>query len=73
MTKIQNILQEINQLEPEELEVILKEVLKKIEESHRIESILNEYIGIGEGVWETDAQEYVNKLREEDDRVGENQ
>ena len=57
MTKNQNILQEINELDPAELEVVLREILKKVEETQRIESILDEYIGIGEGVWETDAQE----------------
>ena len=66
MTKIQNILTEVDQLEIEELEILLKEVIKKIEETKRIDSILEEYMGIGEGVWKSDAQEYINELREED-------
>ena len=66
MTKIQNILTEVDQLEIEELEILLKEVIKKIDETKRIDSILEEYMGIGEGVWKSDAQEYINELREED-------
>ncbi len=66
MTKLQNVLTDIDQLEIEELELLLKEVIKKIEETKRIDSILEEYMGIGEGVWKSDAQEYVNELREGD-------
>ena len=65
MTKIQNILIKVEQIEIEELEILLKEVIKKIEETKRIDSILEEYVGIGEGVWKSDGQEYINELREE--------
>lgn len=67
MTRIQAIIEEINHLNPAELEVILKEILMRLDRKKKIESILEEYMGIGEGVWETDAQEYVNELREEDE------
>lgn len=68
MTKrLEHIIEEINLLEADELEKVLKELLKRIERKKRIESILDQYIGIGKGVWETDAQEYVNKLRKEAD------
>lgn len=68
MTRIQTIIEEINHLNPEELEVILKEILMRLDRKKKIETILEEYMGIGEGVWERDAQEYVNELREEDER-----
>jgi len=68
MTRIQTIIEEINHLDPDELEVILKEIMTRLDRKKKIESILEEYMGIGEGVWEMDAQEYVNELREEDER-----
>jgi hypothetical protein len=43
----------------------LKELLNRVERKKRIESIIDKYAGIGKGVWETDAQEYVNELRRE--------
>lgn len=66
MTRIQTIIEEIHHLNPYELEVILKEILKRLDRKKKIESILEEYTGMGEGVWEMDAQEYVNELRAED-------
>jgi len=68
MTRIQTIIEEINHLDPDELEVILKEIMTRLDRKKKIESRLEEYMGIGEGVWEMDAQEYVNELREEDER-----
>ena len=64
MTKrLEHILEEINLLEADELEQVLKELLNRVERKKRIESIIDQYVGIGKGVWETDAQEYVNELR----------
>ncbi|MCB9352929.1 MAG: hypothetical protein H6573_36405 [Lewinellaceae bacterium] len=68
MTRIQTIIEEINHLNPDELEVILREILMRLDRKKKIETILEEYMGIGEGVWEMDAQEYVNELREEDEK-----
>ena len=68
MTRIQTIIEEINHLNPDELEVILREILMRLDRKKKIETILEEYMGIGEGVWEMDAQEYVDELREEDER-----
>ena len=68
MTKVQTIIEEINHLNPDELELILKNILMRLDRRKRIESILEEYMGIGEGVWKVDAQEYVNDLRKEEGR-----
>ncbi len=67
MTRIQTIIEEINHLEPNELELILQEVLRRIDRKNKIESILDEYMGVGEGVWNSDAQEYINELRKENE------
>jgi len=69
MTKrTEQIIDEISHLQLEELEMILKEILKRIDQQKRVELILDEYIGIGEGFWQTDAQEYVEELRSEEEK-----
>ena len=67
MTKFQEILSEVNDLEISELEALLRVVLDRLERKNRVENILDEYIGIGEGIWQTDAQEHINDLRDEDE------
>jgi len=66
MTKIQYILKEIDKLNINELELILKEILKKVDQEKRIKTILNEYKGIGKGIWEIDAQQYINEERDKE-------
>ena len=69
MTKrTQQIIDEINHLQPEELEIVLKELLKRVDRQKRIESILDEYIGLGEGCWQTDAQKHIEELRSEEEQ-----
>lgn len=69
MTKrTQQIIDEICLLQKEELEIILSEIHKRINRQQWVESILDEYIGIGEGFWETDAQVYIRELRSEDEK-----
>ncbi len=50
----------------EELELILKEVFENVERKKRTLLTLNNFIGTGKGIWNLDAQDYVNSLREED-------
>ena len=66
MTNVQTILEEIHQLEEQELELVLRAVLQRMDAYKNAEAILEEYIGSGEGIWETDAQVYVNELRKEE-------
>lgn len=66
MTKIQELILEINKLDEKELELILKEVLRRLDRRKRAEAALNKIIGSGAGVWDTDAQKYINSLREDD-------
>jgi hypothetical protein len=66
MTKVQFILKEINELNISEIKLVLRELLKKVDQERSIQSILNEYKGIGKGLWPTDAQDYINKEREQD-------
>lgn len=66
MTKLQYILKEINDLNINELEIILQEILKKVDQEESIKSMLNEYKGIGKGIWNVDAQDYINQERDQD-------
>jgi hypothetical protein len=66
MTKLQNLILEINTLNPNELELIFREVLHRINLTRRAEKALDELIGSGKGTWESDAQDYVDALREND-------
>ena len=68
MTKVQTLMLEINKLDQNELELILKEILRRIDRRKRVEAALNKLMGSGIGVWSLEAQEYINALRE-DDRV----
>ena len=66
MTKIQSLLKEIDELDQNDLELILEKILKKVNQEKRVKSILNQYKGIGKGIWKMDAQEYINQERNQD-------
>ena len=66
MTRIEKILKEINQLNVNELGIILKEIHRKVDKEKKIKSILNEYKGVGKGVWKIDAQQYITQERDQD-------
>lgn len=68
MTQLQTIIEGMNQLSQEDLAVLLREVIKRMDQQEQVEGILNEYIGIGEGLWDTDAQIYVDELRKEEEQ-----
>lgn len=63
------IIDEISQLQLEELEEVLKEIHLRIDQQKQMEAILEEYMGIGTGFWQTDAQEYVSGLRSEENQL----
>ena len=67
MTSFQTIIKEISHLNQEELELLLREVIQRIDQQKKVEAILDEYMGVGQGVWQTDAQGYVNELRKEEE------
>jgi len=66
MTKVQTLILEINKLDQEELELILKEILHRVDRRKRAEAALNKLVGSGIGVWASDAQKTVNTLRGND-------
>jgi len=66
MTRLERLLIELDELKPDELELVLRKIKKKMNRKKRAESALNQYIGKGDGLWGIDPQEYVEKLREEE-------
>jgi hypothetical protein len=62
-TKI--IIQEIGSMGLSELEAIQNEVARMIN-LKKMEALLEAFIGAGTGIWDQDAQDYVDGLREED-------
>ncbi len=65
MAKIETLIREIDQLDYPDLEVILQVILGKINQRKRLEEILTDVTGIGKGVWQTDAQTYIDRLRDD--------
>ncbi len=61
--KLKSILYEINKLDSSELDVLYNEMLHKMRRGKKANLFLKEFIEEGKGFWKSDAQEYVNKLR----------
>ena len=66
MSQIEHILEEIDQLAPEEVTVLYTELTKRMDRFELASSILAKYKGKGQGVWQSDAQLHVNQLRDND-------
>ena len=66
MSKTDQIIREINLLNDAELDIIYQELLKKISKFDRLKNALHKIRGTGKGVWELDAQDYINELRQDD-------
>jgi hypothetical protein len=63
---IEIILKEIDLLQPADLEVLYVEIAKRLHKMNKTIAILTKYAGKGKGVWQTDAQQYIQQLREND-------
>ena len=65
MSKVETLIQEINQLPQSDLELLMREIQQKLERVKRVKSALSKVRGTGQGVWPMDAQEFVNQSRED--------
>jgi len=63
---IKQILRQIDDLPIEEQLEVYAHLASKLNKREQILSILEKIRGKGKGLWTTDAQEYVNRLREND-------
>jgi|GEM_PF-4944110 len=69
MSKIEQILKQIKGLDRAELEIILEELVRRINRSQQIQEALLLVKGKGKGVWTKDgedAQDYIKNIREND-------
>lgn len=66
MTSIQLILKELDHLDINELELIIKEIRKKINTKEQLKSVLSDFRGKGKGIWKIDAQQYIDEQRDND-------
>ena len=74
MSSLSLILEEVNTLPEHELNVLLHILIDKVSgvqpprssPQNAGENIFRKYRGIAKGIWNQDAQEYINELRNED-------
>lgn len=66
MTKTERILKNIEGLDLKEREEVLQYLLQKRKQQEDVKMKLGAYKGRGKGVWQQDAQEFVNQLRDDD-------
>ena len=65
---LENILKNVPLLSQRELKVLLDEINQQIERAEKIRRALNAIRGKGQGVWQQDAQVYINLMRNNDER-----
>lgn len=61
-----DLIKELDKLPLDESLKVYSYLKNKLEKKERILQSLNEIRGIGKGVWDLDAQEYINKERDND-------
>ena len=65
---LENILKNVPLLSQRELKVLLDEINQQLERAEKIRHALNAIRGKGQGVWQQDAQVYINLMRNNDER-----
>lgn len=66
MTKVQTLIKEMDDLSINDLELILNNILQKMDKAQKAKSTLDNFIRVGKGIWGLDAQTHINTLRSED-------
>ena len=65
---LENILRNVSLLSSVELKVLLDEINQQIERAEKIRRALTAVRGKGQGVWQQDAQLFINNMRTNDER-----
>jgi hypothetical protein len=63
---ISSLLQEIEKLSSEEKVSVYNYIQSKLTKKEQLIASLEKFKGIGKGIWDEDAQEYINRLRADD-------
>jgi hypothetical protein len=66
MKDLSGIINEINKLSLEERIAIYSQLGASLSKREKVLAVLERFKGRGKGVWDEDAQEYVNRLRADD-------
>jgi|GEM_PF-736235 len=66
MSKVQEIIQEIRELQSDDLQKVLKEILAQMDKLQIAKKSLDQFAGTDKGVWGSDAQNHVDSLRSKD-------
>jgi hypothetical protein len=64
------IIKEFERLSSEEKKKVCEYLTDRLKKKERLMAFLDTIKGSGKGVWEVDAQEYVNRLRADDRNLG---
>jgi hypothetical protein len=63
---VKGIIKEIDSLPAEAKVQIYSYIYSSLSKREQVLAVLEKYRGIGKGVWNEDAQDYINGLREDD-------
>lgn len=66
MKNLNGIISEINRLSLEEKIAIYSQLGASLSKREKVLAVLERFRGRGKGVWDEDAQKYVNRLRADD-------
>jgi endonuclease YncB( thermonuclease family) len=66
MRDLNQIIKEINALSTEEKVAVYPHIYESLDRKEQILAALERFRGKGKGIWNEDAQEYVNRLRADD-------
>ena len=66
MSKVEILIQEIRTLQAEDLQKVIQELLHQADRLQLAKEALEKIAGMGDGLWTTDSQAYIQGLRTSD-------
>lgn len=65
MSNVEKVLAEISKMPINELQIVERELSKRLSETKRVAEVFEKIAGKGRGVWTKEAQAFVNDLRDD--------
>ena len=66
MSRTEQLIEEISQLPDSQVQEVYQALAKKLELQAKADQLIAKVCGVGSGIWATDAQQYINNLRQHD-------
>jgi hypothetical protein len=66
MSKVEILIQEIRTLPAEDLQKVIQELLHQADRLQLAKEAIEKIAGMGNGIWTTDSQAYIQELRKND-------